>query len=50
MKAWAQIAQYARELLDEMAHGEAPDGFKIGIIARIAMEQLALEQMEDGHG
>ena len=50
MKAWIQIEQYARELLNQLEHGDQPDGFKIGIIARIAMEQLALEKLEDKHG
>lgn len=47
MKAWIQIERYARELIEEIEHGDQPDGFKIGIIARIAMEQLALEKLEE---
>lgn len=39
MKAFAEIERLGREILDEVAHGEPADTFKIGLIVRIAHEQ-----------
>ena len=39
MKVFAEIERLAREVLDDIAHGNPADTFKIGVIVRIAHEQ-----------
>lgn len=46
MMALTEIARIASELLDDAAHGQPLDTFKLGIIARIAQEQIALAELE----
>lgn len=46
MMALTEIERLSRELLNDAEHGHPLDTFKLGIIARIAQEQIALAELE----
>jgi len=46
MMALTEIARILSQLMDDAEHGHPLDTFKLGIIARIAEEQIALAELE----
>ena len=46
MKAFDAIERLAREVLDDLKHGEPACTFKLGTIIRIAQEQRSMAELE----
>ena len=46
MMALTEIARIVHELLDDAMHGQPLDTSKLGIIVRVAQEQIALAELE----
>jgi hypothetical protein len=46
MMALDEIQRLLSELRDDLEHGQPLDTFKLGMIARIAQEQIALAELE----